>query len=222
LRTYLCALAQSGLFFCLLLAGCRQDMAAQPKYRPLQESDLFPDNQASRPIEPGTVARGYLRADAALFAGAEQADPRPAWVAALVGAGNPWNVLGLIARATQPADKFPFPVTEEVMHRGRERFNIYCAVCHGRLGDGNGKIVQRAYLRPPSYHNDRLRQAPVGHFYEVITHGFGGMPDYAQQIPPRDRWAIIAYIRALQESQNSRLQDIPEGEQRRLQAEGQP
>ncbi|HEX9115694.1 MAG TPA: cytochrome c, partial [Anaerolineae bacterium] len=95
----------------------------------------------------------------------------------------------------------PFPVTREVLERGRERFNIYCAPCHSRTGDGNGMIVQRGYRRPPSYHIDRLRQAPLGHFFDVITNGFGAMPDYAAQVPPADRWAIIAYIRALQLSQ---------------------
>jgi mono/diheme cytochrome c family protein len=102
----------------------------------------------------------------------------------------------------------PFPVTEEVLQRGRERFNIYCSPCHSRLGDGNGMIVQRGFQHPPSYHTDRLRKAPLGYFFEVMTQGFGAMPDYAEQVPPRDRWCIVAYIRALQLSQNATQAEV--------------
>jgi mono/diheme cytochrome c family protein len=119
------------------------------------------------------------------------------------------------------SNAFPFPVTEEILVRGRDRFNIYCSVCHGLLGDGDGMIVRRGFRRPPSYHIVRLRQAPVGHFYDVITNGFGAMPDYAAQIPPRDRWAIIAYIRALQLSQNVPVEELPAEGRRQLGAEGQ-
>jgi mono/diheme cytochrome c family protein len=202
--------------------GCRQEMADQPKYLPLEQSDLFTDKQASRPLEPGTVARGYLHADDDFSTGTKSTDIQPAWVSAMVGAGNGWNAVALTAPTEEPVAEFPFPVTETVMKRGQERFNIYCAVCHDRVGTGNGRIVQRGYIRPPSFHTDRLRKAPVGHFFQVITHGDGAMPDYAQQIPARDRWAIIAYIRALQESQNTLLNVIPEEEQRRLQAEAKP
>ncbi len=114
------------------------------------------------------------------------------------------------------ANAFPFPVTREVLERGRERFEIYCSVCHGRLGDGNGMIPRRGFRQPPSYHIDRLRQAPLGHFYDVITNGFGAMPDYAPQIPPRDRWAIIAYVRALQFSQNAPAAELSAKDRARL------
>jgi mono/diheme cytochrome c family protein len=221
-RAFLCTFARSGFFASLLLTGCRQEMADQPKYLPLEQSDLFADKQASRPLEPGTVARGHLQADDDFFTGTRPTDIRPAWVSALIGAGNGWNALVLTVPMEEPVTEFPFPVTETVMKHGQERFNIYCAVCHDRVGAGNGRIVQRGYIRPPSYHTDRLRKAPVGHFFQVITRGHGAMPDYAQQIPAHDRWAIIAYIRALQESQNTLLLDLPEDEQRRFHAEAAP
>src|SRR6266581_7210578 len=107
------------------------------------------------------------------------------------------------------SDAFPLAVTPELLARGRERFDIYCSVCHGKLGDGNGMVAQRGFRHPPTYHSERLRQAPVGHFYDVMTNGFGAMPDYSAQIPPRDRWAIIAYIRALQLSQNAPASELP-------------
>jgi mono/diheme cytochrome c family protein len=202
---------------CVFLAGgCQQEMARQPKYKPLQESDQFADHRASRPLEPGTVSRGYLRDDPHLYSGAKDAKDVAAWVSALVGADSPLNTMSLSAWDPMQ-DEFPFPVTDNVMERGQERYNIYCAVCHDRVGTGNGRIVQRGYIKPPSYHIDRLRNAPVGHFYEVITRGYGAMPDYATQIPPRDRWAIIAYVRALQDSQNARIDDLPAEEEKRLQ-----
>ena len=167
----------------LFAQGCyRQQMARQPGYHwPDAPSDFFPDGQGNRPIEPDTVARGQLRADAAHFTGQS-------------GAGA----------ADTPAyvTEFPYPMTMDKLERGRERFNVYCAVCHGRVGRGDGKIAQRGYLKPPSFHDQRLRDMPVGRFYEVITRGFGGMPDYAEQIAADDRWAVIAYVRALQLSQN--------------------
>jgi mono/diheme cytochrome c family protein len=190
-------------------------MARQPKYKPLQESDQFADRRASRPLEAGTVPRGYLREDSHLYSGAKDAQDVAAWVGALAGAVSPWNAMTLTAW-NPLEDEFPFPVTDTVMERGRERFNIYCAVCHDRVGTGNGRIVQRGYIRPPSYHIERLRRAPVGHFFEVITRGYGAMPDYATQIPPRDRWAIIAYVRALQDSQNTPIDDLPVEEKKRL------
>jgi len=120
------------------------------------------------------------------------------------------------------SDVFPFPVTQQVLERGRERFNIYCSVCHGRLGDGDGMIVRRGFRRPPSYHIDRLRQAPAGHFFDVITNGFGAMPDYAAQVSPRDRWAIIAYIRALQLSQHYPAAELPPEGRKQIGAGGPP
>lgn len=162
------------------LAGCRIDMHVQPKVLPLSHSDFFEDGRGSRSLVPGTVARGQLRDD-------------------------PYLYTGMING--KPGDMMPFPATREVLERGRERFNIYCAPCHSRLGDGNGMIVQRGFRRPPSYHTPALRQAPLGHFYDVITNGFGAMPDYSSQVPVNDRWAIAAYIRVLQLSQNATASD---------------
>lgn len=172
-----------------LLAGCRQDMHDQPKLKPLAESDFYSDHRSARAPVEGTVARGHLDADEWLYTG---------------------KVDG------KDAAEFPWPVTSEVMSRGRERFDIYCAPCHDRSGSGDGMIVRRGYRRPPSYHIDRLRQAPVGHFFDVITNGFGAMPDYRDQVPVADRWAIIAYIRALQASQNATLAAVPPAEREKL------
>jgi mono/diheme cytochrome c family protein len=176
--------AAGALLGLLLLAGCRYDMQDQPRYKPLRKSDFYEDGRSSRPPVPGTVARGQLRADTYLYTG----------------------MLG-----KEPGDALPFPATRQVLERGRERFNIYCAPCHSRLGDGNGMIVQRGYRRPPSYHIERLRKAPLGHFFDVITNGFGAMPDYAAQVEVHDRWAIAAYIRALQLSQAAPATLVPAG-----------
>lgn len=175
-------------------------MARQPHYKPLQESTLFPDGSSARPLEEGTVARGHLRADDLLFAGTQTKDGKDDAV----------------------ATEFPFPITEERLKHGREQFNIYCAVCHDRVGTGRGVVVQRGYLRPPSYHTQRLREASVGHFFNVITRGHGGMPSYASQIPPTERWEIIAYVRALQLSQNARLTDLSAEDRKRLETEAKP
>jgi mono/diheme cytochrome c family protein len=160
----------------LWMAACRNDMHVQPKILPLRPSDFYADGRGSRVPPEGTVARGQLREDTYLYTG-------------MIGG--------------KPADLMPFPATREVLERGRERFNIYCTPCHSELGDGNGMIVQRGFRRPPSFHEPRLRQAPLGHFYDVMTNGFGAMPDYAAQVNTRDRWAIAAYIRALQASQGA-------------------
>jgi mono/diheme cytochrome c family protein len=207
----------------LFIIGCQQDMARQPKYKPLQDSAFFSDGRASRPLEPGTVARGYLREDRLLY-GAEAADAAsPAWAAALVGAGSPLTAAVLAGSAGDgEADVFPFPVTEEVLHQGRESFNVYCSMCHSRLGDGNGKIVQRGYVKPPSYHIERLRNAPVGHFFNVVSHGWGAMPEYGTMIVPQDRWRIVAYVRALQLSQNMKLEDVPAEARAELEKGAQP
>jgi hypothetical protein len=166
-------------------AGCRLDMHIQPYYRPMAKSDFFVDGRSARMPVEGTVARGNLREDTYFYTGK---------------IGN------------NPGDFMPFPVTTEVLDRGRERFNIYCTPCHGRVGDGNGFIPTRGFRRPPSFHIDRLRKAPIGYFYDVDTNGFGVMPDYASQIVPRDRWCIAAYIRALQLSQNATSSDVPAGQ----------
>ena len=166
----------------LALAGCRQDMHNQPRAKNLKATNFFEDGKTARPTVPGTVAQGQLNDDELLYTG---------WMEGKI------------------AEVFPFPVTREVIRRGQERFTIYCAPCHGDMGDGNGLIAQRGLRNPPSYHIDRLRNAPVGHFFDVITNGFGSMYDYAARVAPRDRWAIIAYIRALQLSQNARADDVP-------------
>jgi len=174
-----------GGLLALALSGCRQDMHDQPRFKPLAKSDFYGDLRSARPPVEGTIARGQLHEDSYFYTGKF---------------GN------------NPGDYMPFPVTDDVLARGRERFNIYCAPCHSRLGDGNGMIVQRGFRAPPSYHTERLRKAPLGYFFDVMTNGFGAMPEYASQIPPRDRWTIVAYIRALQLSQGAAMSDVPTGQ----------
>ena len=166
----------------LATAACYQKMAESPRYDPLAPSSFFPDGSSARPLPPDTVARGHLQDDPALFTG---------------------KVDGT------DVDQFPFPITRDVLLRGQDRFNIYCTPCHGWAGNGDGMVVQRGFSRPPSFHDDRLRQAPVGHFFDVMTNGFGAMPSYAAQLPVRDRWAVAAYLRALQLSQHATLDDVP-------------
>ena len=169
-----------------LLSACRLDMHVQPKQNPLSRSDFFADQRSERPPVEGTVARGQLHADTYFYTGK-------------IGSA--------------PGDYMPFPVTKEVLDRGRERYNIYCSPCHSMLGDGNGFVPSRGFSRkPPSYHIPRLEKAPLGYFYDVITNGFGIMSDYSAQIPPQDRWNIVAYIRALQLSQNATRADVPAGQ----------
>jgi mono/diheme cytochrome c family protein len=174
----------------LLAAGCRQDMHNQPKYRPLRASAFFENGSSARPLVEGTVARGLLNEDTAFFTGK---------------VGN------------QLVKEMPFPVTRDVIDRGEDRYNIFCAPCHDRTGSGNGMVVQRGYRQPPSMHIDRLRQVEPGHFFDVMTNGFGAMPDYRSQISPRDRWNIVAYIRALQLAQHAQRADIPGGDPTRVQ-----
>ena len=171
-------------------AACRQDMYNQPKYKPLAASEFFADGTSARPLPPHTVARGHLDEDTVFFTGK--------------------NDDGTLAAS------FPMPVTHELLERGQERFNIFCSECHGYEGDGNGMIVQRGFPPPNSYHIDRLRQAPPGYFYHVITNGYGVMYPYASRVEPADRWAVAAYIRALQLARNGRLEDVPADERRRL------
>jgi len=169
-----------------IFSGCRLDMHLQPRENPLARSDFYADQRSARPLVEGTVARGDLQADTYFYTGK---------------VGN------------NPGDVMPFPVTREVLERGRERYDIYCAPCHSRIGDGNGIVPSRGFARkPPSYHIPRLQKAPVGYFFDVITNGFGIMPDYASQIPVRDRWDIVAYVRALQLSQNATMADVPAGQ----------
>jgi mono/diheme cytochrome c family protein len=170
-------------------AACRQDMHDQPKYIPLRQSTFFADERSARPLVTGTVARGQLRDDTLLYTGKVDA---------------------------ADATVFPFPIDERVLRRGQERYDIFCAPCHARTGEGDGMVVRRGYRRPPSYHDERLRTAPVGHYFDVITNGFGAMPDYAAQITAADRWAITAYIRALQLSAHATIDDVPTAERGRL------
>lgn len=176
----------------VVLAGaCRQDMHDNPRYEPLEASPFFQDGRASRiPVE-GTVPRGALREDDRFFRGK----------------------VGAI-----PVAEFPMPVTRALLARGRGRYDIFCAPCHDRAGSGLGMVVRRGYRRPPSFQEERLRQAAPGYHYDVITSGFGSMPDYAAQIAPEDRWAIVAYIRALQLSQRAALADVPEAERKKLES----
>jgi len=166
----------------LFAAGCRQDMHDAPRYEAFEANATFADNRASRTAPVGTVARGWLREDEALYTG---------------------KVGG------QPVDEFPFAIGRAELMRGQERFNIYCTPCHGKLGDGNGMVVSRGLRQAASYHEDRLRQEKLGYFYDVITNGFGAMQGYAEQIPVRDRWLIVAYVRTLQLSQHASVNDVP-------------
>lgn len=164
------------LLVALTVASCRQDMHDQPKYKPLRASEIFGDKRSARPLVEGTVARGTLREDASYYAG----KTKDGFVTAL-----------------------PMPVTPQLLERGQTQFQVFCSPCHGRTGRGDGMIVRRGFKQPSSYHVDRLRQMPIGYFYDVITIGFGAMPDYAAQIAPADRWAIAAYVRTLQLSQHA-------------------
>lgn len=176
----------------LLLLGCRQDMQDQPRYKPLAGTTFFGDGRSERPVIPGTVARGHLHTDTARYTG---------------------KIDG------QDVTEFPFPITRADLLRGQQRFNIYCSPCHSRIGDGNGMIVQRGYVKAGDYHTQRLLDAPVGHFFDVITNGYGAMPNYAARVDPDDRWRIAAYIRALQLSENATIQDVPAKDVSPLEAE---
>jgi len=179
-------------------AGCRYDMQDQPRYKAYKESDFFSDGRASRNLPEGTVARGMLHENKALYTGKiDNPNPNAPVTTTTDASGNT-----LVASFPNDVDEFPVPVTKELIERGQNRFNIYCIVCHGPLGNGDGMVVRRGFPKPPTYHDDRLRNAPVGHFFDVMTNGWGKMPSYAAQVDPADRWAIVAYIRALQISQN--------------------
>lgn len=172
----------------LALSGCdmalRQDMADQPKNRPLSPSEFFADGRSERPLVENTVPRGSLENDV-------------------------YNV-------SKDYAGFPLPVDEKLLRRGEDRYNVFCTPCHGLQGDGNGMAAVRGMKHPPSYHIDRLRQAPNGYFYDVITNGFGAMYSYSERIAPRDRWAIITYVRALQLSRNAKVNDLPESLREKL------
>lgn len=186
--------------YCLLTIGCgvRFDMQDQPRYRAYKKSEFFADKRGSRDQVEGTVARGQLRDNKGFYTGMIDNPNLSAPVQTTTDAsGNT-----LVSSFPNNIDEFPMPVTKELVDRGQDRYNIYCIVCHGPVGNGDGMIVRRGFSRPPTYHDDRLRNAPVGHFYDVITNGWGKMNNYAYQIQPADRWAIVAYIRALQVGQS--------------------
>ena len=168
---------------CVLALSACTDMKDQPRYEPLEASTFFADGRAARPLVEGTVARGHLKADDHLYR-------------------------GLAADGTF-ATEFPFPVTAQVLARGRERFDIFCSPCHGQTGYGDGMIVQRGYKQPPSFHTDRARGLQAGYVFDVISNGFGVMASYAAQVKTEDRWAIVAYLRALQWSQNAPVDAVP-------------
>ncbi|MGH9971253.1 MAG: c-type cytochrome [Pyrinomonadaceae bacterium] len=186
---------------CLLPAvGCRQDMQDQPKMKPLRATTFFRDGISSRPPVPGTVPRGFLRADKEFFTGKKSGTQpaAPAGAAAL-----PANATPGTTSYPDDIEVFPLTITSDVLKRGKERFEIFCSACHGLTGHGDGMIVRRGFRRAASFHTDNLRQAPVGHYFDAITNGWGAMPSYAAQVPVQDRWAIISYIRALQLSQQN-------------------
>ncbi len=214
LRSSILNLRSSILVLAVLAFGaCRQDMHDQPKYRPLRPVDQIGsinDGRSARPLVEGTVARGELRDDVEFYTGkiagfGQTMANTPAISSSQVRQGASGVTPGLQGFVAE----FPMQITAADLDRGQERFNIYCAVCHGPLGDGGGMIPKRGFRKPPSYHDDRLRNAPVGYFFDVITNGFGNMPDYAAQVEPSDRWRIIAYIRALQLSQRATVADVP-------------
>ena len=177
------------------LGACRQDMHNQPKYRGLRGTAFFTDGGSARPLVEGTVARGTLQDDAAFFTG---------------------------KTGTATVKELPFPVDDAVLNRGQERFNIYCTPCHDATGSGKGMVVQRGFKAPPSFHDERLRAADAGYFFDVMTNGFGAMPDYRMQLSARDRWSVVAYIRALQLSQHAATSDVPGGDPAKAQPAAQP
>lgn len=177
----------------LMFSACAQQMGDQPHLRPLEPSSVFPNQQSARPLVAGTVPTGYTRTNRRL-------EP--------------------LISFDPNADEIPFPLTSDVLTRGQERYNIYCSACHGLTGEGNGMVVQRGFSRPPSYFDPRLRQAPLGHFYDVIKNGYGAMASYAVQVEPQDRWAIAAYIRTLQASRSVPVADVPQADRAQLESGG--
>jgi hypothetical protein len=177
-------------------AGCRNEMYNQAKAKPLSESTFFADGQNARPLPKGTVARGFLREDKAMYAGVS---PSGSFVTEL-----------------------PVPLTRQLLERGHERFDIFCSPCHGKQGNGQGMIVQRGFKQPSSFHVDRLREQPIGYFFDVMTQGFGNMSSYATQVPPEDRWAIAAYLRALQVSQHATAQVLSADDRTKLAQAAKP
>jgi hypothetical protein len=178
------AITGAAMLSVLVLAGCRHDMQDQPKFVPQRGTAFFADGRSVRPQVEDTVGRDQLHADSYFYTGMV---------------------------AGKEGDGLPIPLTPAVMERGQERYNIYCTPCHSRVGNGAGMIVQRGYRQAGNFHTDRLRNAPLGHFFSVITNGYGAMPDYSAQVTPEDRWVIAAYVRALQLSQDAKSSDVPSG-----------
>lgn len=178
----------------VLLSGCYQKMGRQPAYDPYEESEFFDNRSSARPLVEGTVARGTLREDELLYTGKMNG---------------------------QLADVLPMELNQQLLDRGEERYNIYCSMCHGSTGTGDGMIVRRGYKRPPSFHDASLKTAKIGHFYDVMTNGYGVMPSYAAQVPVQDRWAIAAYVRALQLTRSATVGDVPPSELAKLESGGE-
>ena len=186
------SLLYAGILCVLCLAAtaaCRQDMHDQPRAEPFEESDFFGDRRSVRPAVAGTIPRGHLRLDEHFYTG---------------------KIDGALAT------DFPAPVTIEMLKRGQERYDIFCAPCHSKTGDGLGMIVLRGMKQPESFHSQRLLDVEVGHYFDVVTNGFGNMYSYEDRIDPDDRWAIAAYVRALQMSQGANLSELPESDQQRI------
>lgn len=182
--------AVSMMAFCMMaVCACRSDMQHQPKYLPLEASSFFVDGRSARPIPPGTIARGHLNDNNSFHTGAEN------------GAF---------------LNSIPVAITKPMLERGQQRYNIYCSPCHGMLGDGDGIVARRGFKIPANFHVDRLRQAPPGYLFQVISNGYGAMPDYGDQIGIEDRWAIVAYVRALQLARNAAVADVPVQERSKL------
>jgi len=200
------------LAFCLLpfaffLSGCRRDMQDQPKMRTYRENSFFKDGSGSRPRVEGTVPRGHLRADREYYFGKKSGTA----ASPVTTATAPGSTTSASALYPDDVETFPIAIDKAAVDRGQERYNIYCSACHGMTGNGDGIVARRGFSKPApaSYHQDRLRQAPVGHFFDVMTNGWGAMPSYASQIPVEDRWKIIAYVRALQLSQGGTPSSSP-------------
>jgi mono/diheme cytochrome c family protein len=183
------------VLFLSSIAGCHRDMRDQPRFEPYEETEFFRDGMSARTPIAGTVAVGKLEEDGAFFTGKQDG---------------------------KLVDELPVELTAKLLERGRDRYTIFCTMCHGQWGGGDGMIVQRGLRAPPTFHSERLRNVPIGHFFDVITHGFGAMPSYAVQIKPEDRWAIAAYLRALQRSQTAKPEDLPDAERRKLETEVSP
>lgn len=186
----------------IVMSGCglRFDMQDQPRYKAYkrEEGKFFSDHRSSRDMPEGTVARGLLKENKAFYTGKiDNPDPNVQVQTTTSPTGNT-----LVTSFPNAISEFPVPITKELVDRGEERYNIYCIVCHGPGGAGDGMIVRRGFPQPPTYHDDRLRNAPVGHFFDVISNGWGRMNGYAASIPAADRWAIVAYIRTLQVANN--------------------